>query len=185
MQNLQSFYTLTEGVLSKYINHTFVETGTYLGDSVDLALKLGFDKVISIELMEDLQTKNIEKFKSFVDEGRLDLIIGDTSLLFDDIVSSLTNRATFWLDAHQDLGPQGVKKCPLYDELDSIANSEIKNHTIMIDDMRCLDGRIHWSNGISIQGIKDRLLKINPNYTIVFEQSPFGPQDIMVAFIKN
>ena len=183
MNELQSFYTLTEKVLSKYVNHTFVETGTYLGDSVELALKLGFEKVISIELMEELQNKNIEKFGSYVNEGRLDLVIGDTSILFNDIVHSLKERATFWLDAHQDLGPQGIKKCPLYDELDSIEKSSIKDHTIMIDDMRCLGGRIKWSEGITIEGIKEKILKINENYKIVFECSPFGPQDIMVAYI--
>jgi len=183
MNQLQSFYTLTDKVLSKYVNHTFIETGTYLGDSVDLALNLGFPKVISIEIMEDLQEKNREKFRNFIDSGRLELITGDTSLLFENLVENLKERATFWLDAHQDLGPQGLKKCPLYDELESIKKSNIKNHTIMIDDMRCLDGRIHWSSGITIQGVAERIKQINENYKIVFESSPFGPQDIMVAYI--
>ena len=184
MNNLESFFTLTDKVLSKYINHTFIETGTYLGDSVDLALRLGFSKVISIELMEELQEKNREKFGSFIDSGRLDLITGDTSLVFNGIVENLTERATFWLDAHQDLGIQGLKKCPLYDELESIGRSNIKNHTIIIDDMRCLDGRMHWSSGIELKGVVDRIRKINANYMIVFEPSPFGAQDILVAYIN-
>jgi hypothetical protein len=61
--------------------------------------------------------------------------------------------------------------------------SDIKDHTIMIDDLRCLDGRIHWSNDISLQGVIERIKKINPDYKIVFEASPFGPQDILVAYI--
>ncbi len=39
----------------------FIETGTYLGDSVELALKVGFEKIISIELLEELQIRNIKK----------------------------------------------------------------------------------------------------------------------------
>lgn len=185
INNLQSFFTLTEKVLSKYINHTFIETGTYLGDSVELALKIGFEKIISIELLEELQIRNIKKFEKEISEGKVDLITGDTSILFNEIVFSLNKRATFWLDAHQDLGPQGQKKCPLYDELEAISNSSIKDHTILIDDMRCLNGNIHWSEGITLEGITERIKRINKNYHFAFESSPFGERDILVAFCNQ
>lgn len=183
IEQLQHFYTLTNPVLSKYVNHSFFETGTYLGDSVKLALECGFEKVISVELMEELQDRNKEIFKNEIEEEKVDLIVGDTLLILDSIVENLEDRTTFWLDAHQDLGPAGVKKCPLYEEIEAIGRSKIKNHTIMIDDMRCLNGVFPWSVGITKEGIVERIKQINEKYRIVFEPSPFGPQDIMVAYI--
>ena len=182
IEKLEHFYTLTQPVLTKYINHSFFETGTYLGDSVKLALDCGFKKVISVELMEELQDRNKEIFKNEIEEGKVDLIVGDTLLILDSVIENLTERTTFWLDSHQDLGPAGVHKCPLYEELESIGKSKIKNHTIMIDDMRCLDGRFPWSVGITKDGIIERLKNINPEYKITFERGMIE-NDIMVAFI--
>ena len=61
MTNLDQYphyNTLKENVLLKYKNPIFFETGTYLGDSVDLALKVGFSKIISVEIEEYLQKEN-------------------------------------------------------------------------------------------------------------------------------
>ncbi len=180
--NLQSFHTLRKPTLDKYVNHTFFETGTYLGDSVKLALECGFEKVISVELMENLQNKNRKTFKNEVESGKVDLITGDTLLMIDSIIDKLNERTTFWLDSHQDLGPAGEKPCPLYEEIEAIGKSKIKNHTIMIDDMRCLDGRFPWSVGINQEGIISRLKKINPEYKISYENGMI-PNDIMVAYV--
>ena len=182
IEKLQHFYTLTPPVLNKYINHSFFETGTYLGDSVKLALDCGFKKVISVELMEELQNRNKEIFKEEIALDKVDLIVGDTLLILDSVIEKLTDRTTFWLDSHQDLGPSGVKKCPLYEELESIGRSTIKNHTIMIDDMRCLNGRFPWSVCITQEGIIERLKNINPEYKISYENGMIE-NDIMVAYI--
>jgi hypothetical protein len=180
----EHYYTLQKPVLEKYISHTFVETGTYLGDSVLLALECGFEKIISIELNPELYEGCVTMFKDDVEEGTVELILGDSLNEVKRIAPTLTERATFWLDAHWDFGPKGEKLCPLYEELESIAESPIKNHTIMIDDMRCL-GLTHWGNGVTKEGLIERIKKINPEYQITFEPSPCGPQDIMVAYIPS
>ena len=182
IQKLQSFHTLRKPTLDKYVNHTFFETGTYLGDSVKLALECGFEKIISVELMEELQNQNRNKFKKELESGKVDLITGDTLLMIDSIIEGIEERATFWLDAHQDLGPAGEKPCPLYEEIEAIGKSKIKSHTIMIDDMRCLDGRFPWSVGINQEGIIARLKAINPEYKISYEDGMVR-NDIMVAYI--
>lgn len=177
------YYTLKEKVLSKYKNPCFVETGTYLGDSVELAIKLGFEKIISIEIDENLQSKNIIKFKNEIEKGIVNLIVGDTSLVMKDVIEKLNVQTTFWLDAHVDLGVSGLKKCPIYDELNMISNSKIKTHTILIDDLRCFGNGL-WGEGIELEKIKNIILEINKEYKFTLEDGHV-PNDILVAYIEK
>lgn len=179
---MQPYYTLTKPVLSKYVNDVFFETGTYLGDSVKLALECGFKKVVSIEIYEPLHVNNVKLFEKETAEGSVELIFGDSLVEMKRLGETFTERTTFWLDAHVDFGDGGVKICPLYEEIESIGLSPIKNHTILIDDLRCL-GVNHWGAEISLEGIKSRILNINPNYKFSLESSPMGPQDILAAYI--
>jgi hypothetical protein len=173
--------TLKLEVIQKYLNPYFVETGTADGDCVSLVSNLGFEKIYSIELDTRLQESNIKKFSNLIEEGKLELIIGDSLLELSNIISKLDRPTTFWLDAHVDDGPMGIKKCPLYEELNSINSSPIKTHTIMIDDMRCLGGG-NWGHGISMQGLQERLLQINPEYKFTLENG-WAPNDILVAYV--
>jgi len=173
--------TLSKEVLLKYLNPYFLETGTANGDCVQLALELGFEKIFSIELDESLQKENIQKYQSFVDEQKINLITGDSLWELSNIISSLDKPTTFWLDAHQDYGPVGTKRCPLYEELSAIKTSDIKTHTILIDDMRMLGH--WWGEGIDIDGLKNKILEINPNYKFTFEDNEFAQNDILVAYL--
>ncbi len=172
--------TLSKEVLLKYLNPYFLETGTANGDCVRLALEVGFEKIFSIELDENLQNENIQKYQSFINEGKVNLIMGDSLWELSNIAPSLDKPTTFWLDAHQDFGPKGTKRCPLYEELTAIKYSNIKSHTILIDDMRMLGQ--WWGEGISIEELKNKILDINPNYNITFENG-CAPNDILVAYL--
>jgi hypothetical protein len=178
---MEHYYTLKENVLQKYKNPVFFETGTYLGDSVELALKVGFEKIISIEIDEPLQNENIKNFQSYVDSGQVELIVGDTILVMKDIINNIKKPTTFWLDAHVDSGIAGLKMCPIYEELEYINSSPIKTHTIMIDDIRIFGGG-NWGVEISLIEIKNRILMINPNYKFALEDGHI-PSDILVAYI--
>lgn len=178
---MQHYFTLKENVLNKYKNEYFFETGTYLGDSVELALNLGFSKIISIEIDENLQNDNIIKFQNKISEGIVELIVGDTLLVMEDLIKYLDKKTTFWLDAHVDLGVSGVKRCPLYDEITMISKSEIKNHTIMIDDLRCFGGGL-WGEGIHLDEVKKLILEINDDYKFSLEDGHI-PNDILVAYV--
>ena len=170
--------TLPREVLLKYLNPYFLETGTADADCVRLALEVGFEKIYSIELDSTLQDQNIIKYQSQISEGKVKLINGDSLLELNSIIPELDKPTTFWLDAHVDFGPMGIKKCPLYEELLAIKKSPIKTHTILIDDMRILGG--HWGEGISIDELKNKLLEINPYYKFTLEDG-FAPKDILVA----
>ena len=64
----------------------------------------------------------------------------------------MDEKTFFWLDAHDDGG--GV---PTFEELDLIKEFSVTN-TIMIDDVPA-----YFGDGIEL---KEKLLNINPNYTI-------------------
>lgn len=173
--------TLSPQVLSKYKNPYFLETGTADADCVRLALEIGFEKVFSIELDEKLQLENIKRYNSQIEAGFVHLIIGDSLLEIKKIVPILDKPTTFWLDAHVDSGPEGIKKCPLYEELEAIKQSELRNHTIMIDDVRIFGA--HWGEDISLEKVKEKILEINKNYKFTFEDNQYAPKDILVAYL--
>ena len=172
--------TLSKEVLLKYLNPYFLETGTADADCVRLALEVGFEKIISIELNETLQNENIQNHQKLINDGKVELVTGDSLWEIINIIPKLDKPTTFWLDAHVDFGPMGTKRCPLYEELSAISTSSIKTHTILIDDMRILGG--HWGEGISVIGLKEKLLEINPNYKFTFEDG-HAPNDILVAYL--
>jgi hypothetical protein len=182
MEELQHYYSLKKEVLQKYVNHTFFETGTYLCDAVLLAKEVGFKKIISIEIDPQLQLKNLSNLPND-NTCEISLLTGDSLELMPYHVPRITERTTFWLDAHVDFGVEGKKRCPLYEELYAIAHSEIKDHTILIDDIRCFGVGL-WGEGISVEGVKEIILGINPNYQFTFEDG-YAPQDILVAYIQK
>jgi hypothetical protein len=170
--------TLKKNVLEKYLSPYFFETGTANGDAVRQAIEMGFEKIYSIEIDESLYKQNCEKFKEHIDSGRVILILGDSLMKMKEVIPMLDKPTTFWLDAHVDFGPKGIKNCPLYEELESIKSSKINNHKILIDDVRIFGN--HWGVGIEMEKLKNIILEINPTYNIVLENGHV-PKDILSA----
>jgi len=172
---------LSKEVLEKYgVGSTFVETGTYMGDTVKLALESGFTNIDSIELNEGLANKAKEMFKE--NEG-VKIWLGDSVDCLQEIVNGLTEPSTFWLDAHASGPLQGGKTGggPVVDELRIIATSPIKDHTIFIDDKR-LFGSAEWSFTREEDAMAV-LKEINPNYNIVYLDGEI-PGDVICATVK-
>jgi hypothetical protein len=122
----------------------FVETGTHLGGSVQFALDLGFEEALSCEMMPDRYNHCMEKF-------------------------SENDNVSLWLGDSDDGG--GV---PTFEELDLIAENEIKDHTIIIDDIPV------YFLGRQKQ-LEDKLKSINPNYTLTYYKSIDREQDYVLA----
>ena len=177
--------TLPMSMLKKYAKQMFIETGTYDGRTVKMALDAGFEHVISIETDEHLFKVAMNRFNG---DDRVSLILGDSVQNLTSISGWLMYPALFWLDAHvQESYTWGSKMVPLLDELDVLIASDNKhmhNATIMIDDMRCIGVATGWEN-ITRDMITERIFKINKDYTIVYEDSKVAPADIMVAFIDE
>jgi hypothetical protein len=173
-------FSLTPGVLSKHPNYYFVETGTFKGDGIDVALYCDFKHMSSIEIHHPYVVECRRKFEYnhnvFIHEG-------DSANLLYKVVKKLNpkKQITFWLDSHIHRADTiGETKTPLILELKQIALLERKDHTILIDDVRLM-GTEEWSD-VTKEAVIEQILKINPNYKISYDGELRGP-DIMVAEI--
>lgn len=157
----------------------FFETGTADGDAVRLALEVGFEKIFTVEIDEELYKKNIKKYKKEIKAGKVFMFLGDTFKLMPEIIEKhIDKKCTFWLDAHQDFGPSGVKRCPLIEELEYIKTKNHLGHTILIDDKRMFG--TWWGTGLNEQMVIDKLKELNQEYKISYEDGCV-PKDIITA----
>lgn len=136
----------------------FVETGTYLGNSTKEA-SFVFDKIITIEINEQLYNKAIDFCDDVIKEKNIIFYLGDTLNLLPNIVNTIKEscESCMWfLDAHQsgiDTSNNGIH-VPLLLELDIILSKLYKkvNHIFVIDDVRLFSNAWDWSD-ISFQSI--------------------------------
>ncbi len=174
--------TLKKEVLEKYKSPYFFETGTSNGDGVKIALECGFEKIFSIEIDESLYHKVKNIYHKEISEGKVNLFLGDTFLIMPFILENFIDKqCTFWLDAHVDFGPSGIKRCPLLDELDYLKKYTNLNHKILIDDRRCFGGN-WWGEGISEKLVVEKIMGLNSDYKITCEDG-FIPNDIITAIL--
>lgn len=165
-------------VFAKYPNRVFIETGTYKGEGIEMALEAGFKFVCSIELSDELFKEAIKKF---ADSDNVLILRGDSAVGIGRILDITDEPVTFWLDAHWSGGEtaRGEEISPLMRELDIIGEHNVKTHTIMMDDIR--DWKTIYK--FSIDDVKSKILSINPDYNFSIEDG-FVPNDILVAWIK-
>lgn len=164
---------LTREIIRKYRggNRYFIETGTYEGDTVLMAVQEGFEKVFSIELNEN---RYIAAVKRFENEPKVKIVKGDSSIELPAIIKDLNSLIFFWLDAHLD----GPVNAPLFEELNAILQHPIKNHTILIDDVRRFG---EYLLNASKESLSKKLLEINSRYVIRYENDGLTVDDVMAA----
>jgi hypothetical protein len=171
------FGTTTSQVFARYPNPYFVESGTWVGDGVQMALDAGFKKVRSIELSPIYFARSSKRFNG---NPAVQLYQGNSGEMLYEVIKDIQVPITFWLDGHYSGGDtaRGAKKTPILEELDQIKRHPIKTHTILIDDMRCCNG--DWFDFISKEQIIKKVLEINPNYQITYDAG-CTPTDVLVA----
>jgi hypothetical protein len=116
----------------------FVETGTFAGEMIDAVLGR-FDRIYSIELDDRWHARAIERFRA---RSEVTLLHGDSGQRLPEVLAQVAEPALFWLDAHYS-GPitaRGLLDSPIVQELDAIAAHPIRNHVVLIDDMRDFNG---------------------------------------------
>ena len=123
----------------KYGFKTFIETGTFKGDMIKAILP-EFDKIISVELGNELYKKAVRRFKN---EKKVKIIHGDSGKVLHHIMPEIHEPAIFWLDGHYSGGQtaKGEKECPIFDELEAILKNNNLNHVLLIDDARHFTGQ--------------------------------------------
>ncbi len=127
-------------VLRNALPHaTWVETGTFLGETTRLLAKQG-SFVYSIEPEPTLYANAHRFFKSY---ANVEIIHGLSENVFPTLLPTLSGDINFWLDGHYSAGPthKGPQDTPILDELKCIAANltHFKNVRIMVDDVRCFN----------------------------------------------
>lgn len=166
----------TVELFKKYPNPVFIETGSWHGDGIQQALDAGFKKVYSIELSNQLYEQCRNRFDKNKD---VILFNGDSSDILPYLLFNIHVPVTFWLDGHYSCGDtaMGKLKSPLIQELSAIRGHDVRNHTILIDDLR--DWTIE-EHGFNTEILKQIISKINPGYKFTLEDG-YIPNDILVA----
>lgn len=150
----------------------FVETGTFTGDGIERALTVGFNKIYSCDINKDFINNANSKFVN----RNVTLINKPSCIALKSFLDEINERCVIFLDGHsmpydennknkgfgEDTVQEGVPPCPLLEELDVIANHNIKNHIILIDDYQCFGTWVF--GGITLDDVNRRILKINDMY---------------------
>ena len=118
---------------------------------------MGFEKVISIEILPEFYKECQSRFDEEIKEDKVHLFLGDSNEKMEEMLKLITEPSLIFLDGHFSDGS------PLWKELEILKNSLIKTHTIIVDDMPN-----YFGNG---EKVKEKLLEINPNYTFAYEDS--------------
>jgi hypothetical protein len=164
----------------KYLNPVFIETGSYMGDGIQQAIDAGFKKIISIELSPYYYEFCKNRFSQ---NSNVLILQGESFEELEKILPFIDEEITFWLDGHHSCGNTALGKywAPLIQELDIIQKHKIKNHKIMIDDMRCWKV-FEEKHGFCTEDIIKKLKLINENYKIDYENGA-EINDILIAHI--
>lgn len=125
--------------LHDYRLSAFVETGTYMGDTLAAIARLRRCQCVSIELSKHHYS---EAVKRFADDPNVRLIHGDSATILPEVIRQLQKPALFWLDGHYSAGntAKGDVETPIRSEINAILESGVGNHVILIDDMHCFTG---------------------------------------------
>ena len=120
---------------------TWIETGTFLGDTTALMAATG-RPVFTIEPEPNLYARAIQRFQGMLNVN----VINELSeIAMPNLLRTLRGNVNFWLDGHYSGGitHKGPQNTPLFDELKTIASNlgTLDKVVVMVDDVRCCDVR--------------------------------------------
>jgi hypothetical protein len=151
----------------------FVESGTGGCDGIQNALNAGgFKKLYTCEIYDVYAKRASERFK----DQNVIVLNEPSTEAFPKFFNEIDEKCLIWLDGHSmpydpqkpELGfgnitkREGLKPCPLIEELSIISNHKIKNHTILIDDTQDFGTWVF--GGITEQDIDKIIFGINTEY---------------------
>lgn len=121
---------------------TWVETGTFLGQTTQLLAKHG-TQVYSIEPEPTLFARARTLFSQC---GNVEILNGTSEDVFPALLPRIKGDVNFWLDGHYSAGItfKGPQDTPILDELECISRN-IDNFgriCVLIDDIRCFNPRL-------------------------------------------
>jgi hypothetical protein len=156
---------------TKFLKKTekYIETGSYEGGSIQLAIDSGFSEIYSIELDKTLYEKCVNRFK---ENKNIHLLCGDSSIELLKVLKENPNTPfTYWLDAHSS------HSTPLIAELEMILSRPVLGELIYVDDMRLYN---NFNSDVNIEKITQIIQKYKPNAKISYEDDIWSKDDILV-----
>lgn len=140
---------------------TFVETGTFLGETSSFAASL-FSSVHTIELSPGLAQRAADRF------ARVPNVMvhqGDSGKVLRDLLPTIDAPCLFWLDGHFSGGitARGETDTPILTELEAIAEHAAYPDAILIDDVRVFGTDDAYP---TLEEVIARLRQINPAFRI-------------------
>ena len=120
---------------------TWVESGTFMGDTTDILSKVA-KVVYSIEPEPILFSRAEQRFRN---TRNVKIINGLSEEIFPKLLPRISGNICFWLDGHYSEGItfRGPRDTPILDELTSIGSNvkQMDKIVVMVDDVRCFDPR--------------------------------------------
>jgi hypothetical protein len=150
------------GYKNQYGLETFIETGTFFGDTID-QFKNNFRTLVSFELSKELADKAKARFSR---QLNVTIIEGDSGKLLAPHLADVKEPCLFWLDGHYSsefyvgdeyiVTAKGDKNTPVMEELKSILSHPVQGHVILIDDARCFTGKADYPEIPAIKKLIDQ-----------------------------
>jgi hypothetical protein len=179
----KSFLDILQDDFTKYA--CFIETGTYMGDTI-FSVESLFDKLYTIEYSEKYHNNTKNTYKG----DKINFILGDSGIVFESLLPTITDKAIFFLDGHfsgDDTG-KSLKDCPLEEEIIHINNLFQHDAIIIIDDFRLFGLNNTSDCGEDWSKInKDTLLNILENRIdkVYHLDSTYAKNDRLIIHIKS
>ena len=95
-----SFLYLLQDDYTKY--KCFIETGTLNGDTI-FALEPYFNKLYTVEFSEKYYINTLKKYRG----NKINFLLGDSSIVFESLLTNITDKCIFFLDGHFSGGDTG------------------------------------------------------------------------------
>lgn len=113
---------------------TFIETGTFRGDTIWMFRKR-FRKIVTIEVQDDLAALARQRFRK---HPHVSVIHGDSASVLADVCKDIDGPCLVYLDGHYSAGftGSGEKECPITEELQALFSHLKHPFRILIDDAR-------------------------------------------------
>jgi hypothetical protein len=108
----KDFLTTLQDDYTKYL--CFIESGTHNGATI-FSIEPHFDKLITIEYSEKYYNRTKNKYTG----NKINFILGDSSIVFETLLPTISDKCIFFLDGHWSGGDTGhsTKDCPLNEEI--------------------------------------------------------------------